>query len=86
MNDQPERRKSDVSQRLDKQDEVLEELRQILLEHAQHHQTTDPAVLELVDILRGMKFLRQIAFWLASVVGALYAFFSFVWDHVKFVK
>lgn len=82
----PQRRSSDLSVRIAHQEHLLEELRVMLVEHQTLHKITDPAVLELVEILRGMKLLKHIALVLASIVGSLWAFFTFIWDHVKFIK
>jgi hypothetical protein len=86
MTDAPQRRDSDVTHRLDKQDAVLEDLRTMLVEHKTMHSVTDPALLELINILRGAKFLKQFVIWTAAAIGGLYAFASTAWDHIKFIK
>lgn len=82
----PHRRETDVTQRLDKQDIVLEDLRVMLVEHKLAHTLTDPALLELIDVLKGAKLLQRVAFVLAAMIGAAWAFFVFVWEHVRLVK
>lgn len=84
--DIPHRRDTDVTQRLDAQDLVLGELRAMMLEHKITHTITDPAVLELVDILKGAKLLKRLAIVIASIVGGVWAFFAYVWEHFHFTK
>lgn len=84
MPETPQRRESDLAVRIAHQEQVLEELKMMMVEHQALHKVTDPAVLELVDVLRGARFLKQIAIAVASIVGAAWAFFTFVWEHVKF--
>jgi len=82
----PHRRETDVTQRLDKQDAVLEEMRVMMIEHRLSHAQTDPALLELIDVLKGAKLLQRVAFMLVAAVGAAWAFFVFIWDHVRLIK
>lgn len=82
----PQRRETDMLSRLDQQDKVLDELHNMMIEHRASHAHTDPAVDELVNILKGMKMMKQLALVLASIVGSAWAFFTFVWDHIHFTK
>lgn len=84
MPETPQRRESDLAVRIAHQEQMLEELRIMIAEHQVMHKLTDPAMLELVEIMRGAKLLKQIAIAIASIVGGIWAFITFVWDHVKF--
>ena len=68
--------------RLDKQDLLLTSLHDMTIKHAAQHEITDPALYELVAILRGAKLLKQVAITMVSIVGSAWAFMEFVWKHV----
>lgn len=81
-----QRRETDIANHLDEQDKLLRELRDMHLAHVRQHAETDPAIKELVDLLKGAKLLKSAAIFLATVIGGLWAFFAFVWDHITFAK
>lgn len=82
----PRRRSVDIAERLDQQDIILGQVHQMIIEHNATHKVTDPALLELIDILRGAKLLKRLAIALAGLLGASWAFVEFIWNHVKIIK
>lgn len=86
MTQSTERRVVDIVDRLDQQDEVLRQVHKMTVEHLAMHKVTDPALLELIDILRGAKILKKgiVAFVIAG--SSLWAFIEYVWTHIKFIR
>lgn len=83
--------KEEYLRRLDKQDDVLEELMkgQITLltkmaEHRVEHEAVDPSIRELVGILKGIKFMRGAVIATGSVCGTLWLIWVWFKDHVHF--
>lgn len=69
--------------RLDQQDTMLREILTRMAEHKKEHEAVDPSILELVGILKGMKFLRATTLLLAAVVGAAWAVLVWAKDHIR---
>lgn len=72
-----------LESRLDKQDVMLREILQKMAEHRKEHETVDPSIKELVDILKGVKFMRSTVLLLAAVLGGAWALITWAKDHVK---
>jgi hypothetical protein len=75
-------RQNEVFERLEKQDTILQNLYEMSVKHNAQHTLTDPALYELVAILRGAKLLKQVAMTIAAIVGGGWAFVEFVWKHI----
>lgn len=79
-----------ILQRLNKQDECLDEIkasqtdmRAKMETHMKLEESIRPAVLELVNILHGSKILTRGALWLAGLAGTVWGFFVWAKDHIK---
>lgn len=72
-----------LESRLDKQDVMLREILSRMSEHKKEHEQVDPSIKELVDILKGVKFMRSTVLLLAAVLGGAWALIAWAKDHIK---
>lgn len=77
------REHDNLKERLDNQDEMLRQILTKMAEHRKEHEIVDPSILEVVDILKGIKFLKTTTIVLASVSGFLWAAWVWAKDHIK---
>lgn len=79
-----ERRETDeLSARLDTQDKLLREILSRMADHKKEHEAVDPPILELVNILKGIKFLKGAFIFLASCAGSVWVAWVWAKDHIK---
>lgn len=79
-----ERRETDeLSARLDTQDKLLREILSSMAEHKKEHEIVDPSLMELVGVLKGIKFLKATTILLASFIASLWVAWIWVKDHIK---
>ena len=81
MNDM--RRDDNFSTRLDTQDDLLRQILAKMAEHRKEHEIVDPSIVELVGILKGVKFLKGFVILCASIVGSLWVAWLWAKDHIK---
>lgn len=80
----PERREhDDLKARLDTQDELLREILRRMAEHKKEHEIVDPPIIELVDILKGIKFMKGFVLIAGSIIGSLWVAWIWAKDHVR---
>ena len=77
------RQTDNLKDRLDTQDELLREILTRMSAHKKEHEIVDPSLLELVNILKGMKFMKAATLLLASFVGSLWVAWLWAKDHIK---
>lgn len=76
----------EMSQRLDKQDEMLKKILTGMAEHSEYHKLTDPGVSEVIDILKGAKGAKVALSWLAGIGIAGASLLAWISDHVRLLK
>ena len=69
--------------RMDEQDTMLREILTKMALHKQEHENIDPALKELVSILKGIKFLKATIVALGALVGSCYMAWLWAKDHIK---
>jgi hypothetical protein len=70
----------ELLRRIDKQDEILLQIRDMVVAHIETEKVTRQAIDDLVVIWRGSKIIVPI---LASVCGIVVALYMWAKDHIK---
>ena len=71
---------ANIHRRMDKQDEMLREIRDAMSKHVIESDQIKPALEELVVLWRGSKMLLPI---IATTVGMIWAIYAWAKDHIK---
>lgn len=72
-----------IHKRLDQQDGMLREILGGMATHKAEHAEVDPSIKELVNILKGMKFMRSTFVILAATIAGAWALLAWAKDHVR---
>lgn len=73
----------DLNKRMDKQDELLKEIRDKLVAHVASYDEIKPALNELVNLWKGSKIMGALFGALGAGVAALAAAVIWAKDHIK---
>lgn len=73
----------EIARRLDKQDAVLEEIRDTLVSHLAVDKEMKPSLDELVSLWKGSKIISAILATLCAAGAGVWALFSWAKDHIK---
>lgn len=72
-----------LHERLNKQDDLLTDIRDVLREHLTRDEDLSPSLREMVALWRGSKIMAVIVTAIAGFAGAAWAGFIWVKDHLK---
>ena len=74
---------ANLHRRMDRQDELLLEMRDALNRHVATEEQLRPHLEELVALWRGSRFIAAIITALAALGGGLWAIVAWARDHIK---
>jgi len=72
-----------IHKRLDKQDDLLRELRDMMMEHSATEERLRPHLEELVALWRGSRAIAAVMTAIAALLGGLWAIVAWAKDHIK---
>ena len=74
---------ANIHRRMDKQDELLREVRDMIMAHTATEERLRPHLEELVALWRGSRAIAAILTAFAAVLGGFWALVTWAKDHVK---
>lgn len=73
----------DLNKRMDKQDELLSEIKEAVIKHKTQFEEMKPALDELVSLWKGSKVISSIIAAGCAVGAGLWALIVWAKDHIK---
>jgi hypothetical protein len=73
----------ELNKRMDRQDDLLRSILQMIVEHKAQFDEIKPAVIEIVSLWRGSKIIGAIVAAGFATVAGVWAAFVWARDHIK---
>lgn len=72
-----------LHRRLDKQDDLLAEIKDTITKHLAAEESVKPALDELISLWKGTKVLSRLILGLGAIGATVYSVFLWAKDHIK---